>query len=215
MSLTPNNNKSLLNLFELTVEEITKALNCIKIGEVQSFDPSKQTVSVKILHKKTNETNIDVREIEDYSVLPEVPVVIMGGGTSYISFPIQKGDNCLLLFNDFELDGWWVSGEALPSDFPRRHDLSDAIAIVGLNSLTTLIKDYSDVLKINYADYSNIEVGEDIKINNGSINLNGSVRVSENLSTVGELSAGNGASGIVYTGSQTLSFSNGILVSIE
>lgn len=219
MSLTPNNNKSLLNLFELTVEEITKALNCIKIGEVQSFDPSKQTVSVKILHKKTNETNIDVREIEDYSVLPEVPVVIMGGGTSYISFPIQKGDNCLLLFNDFELDGWWVSGEALPSDFPRRHDLSDAIAIVGLNNLTKLIQNYSQFLNLHYSDNSSIIIGENIDINNEQTNISGNLAVNQaivgNTTATAELHSTNGYSGgFSNAAGQTLNVVDGIVISV-
>lgn len=199
MSLTPNNNKSLLNLFELTVDEIMKALNCIKIGVIQSFDPSKQTVSVKILHKKTNETNIDTRELEDYSLLPEVPVVIIGGGGSYISFPIKEGDTCLILFNDFELDNWWVSGESLPSDFPRRHDLSDGIAIVGLNNLTKLIQSYSEFLNLHYSDNSSIIIGNNIDINNGQTNVNGNLTVSGAIvgktTTTSELHDTRGVSG--------------------
>lgn len=164
-----------------------KALNCVKIGEIQSFDPAKQTVSVKVLHKKINETNIDERELEDYSPLAEVPIIIMGGGGTYISHPIKQGDNCLLLFNDFEIDNWWVSGDSLPSDFPRRHDLSDAIAIVGLNNMTKLIQTYSQFLDLHYSGNSNIIIGENIDINNAQTNISGNLTVKQNIIGNGNL----------------------------
>lgn len=219
MSLMPNNNKSLLNLFELAATEIMKTLNCIKIGEIQSFDSEKQTASVQILHKKINETNIDERELKDYSPLSEVPVVIMGGGGTYISHPIKPGDNCLLLFNDFEIDNWWVTGESLPSDFPRRHDLSDAIAIVGLNNMTRLIRAYSPFLDLHYSDNSSIIIGDNIDINNGQTNVSGNLTVNQaivgNTTTTSEIHSTNGASGGFATAdNKSVTVVDGIITSI-
>lgn len=223
MLLTPNNNKSLLNLFELAATEIMNTLHCIKIGEIQSFDSTNQTVSVRILHKKINETNLDERELEDYSILSEVPVVIMGGGGTYISHPIKQGDTCLLLFNDYELDNWWVTGDSLPSDFPRNHDLSDAIALVGLNNMTKLIQTYSQFLDLHYSDNSNIIIGENIDINNAQTNISGNLTVNQAIvgqtTTTSELHDSRGVSGtFTDTGAgatgMSLTITDGIITAI-
>lgn len=223
MSLTPNNNKSLLNLFELAAAEIMKALNCIKIGEIQSFDPATQTASVKIMHKKVNQNNFEERELSDYALLAEVPIVIMGGGGTYISHPIKPGDSCLLFFNDFEIDNWWVSGDVLPSEFARRHDLSDAIAIVGLNNMTKLIQTYSQFLDLHYSDNSNIIIGENIDINNAQTNVSGNLTVNQAIvgktTATAEMHSTNGYSGsFADTGSgasgKTMKIVDGIVVSV-
>lgn len=65
----------------------------------------------------------------------DVPVIFPGGGGYEITFPVKEGDECLLLFSERCIDSWFVSGEPnVPADY-RQHDLSDAIAIVGLKSL--------------------------------------------------------------------------------
>lgn len=219
MSLQPNNNKSLLNLFEEEAATIFRTLNCVKIGEIQSFDTVNQTATIKILHKKVNEYNLETRELEDYSLLEQVPVIVMGGGSSYISYPISPGDNCLILFNDFEIDGWWSTGEALPENFSRRHDLSDAIAIVGLHSLVSLIQNYSPFLNLHYSAESNIIVGEDISINNEQTTISGKLTVEDDITGEGkataELHSTNGATGSFVTVDQkTVTVVDGIITAI-
>ncbi len=220
MSLKPNSNKSLSNVLDESFSVFSRFFHCVKIGEIQSFDKQNQTVSVKILYKGINDYNLQERELVDFPVLEQVPVVVLGGGGTYISYPIKKGDDCVLLFNDYELDGWWSSGEARPSEFPRRHDLSDAIAIVGLNSLVSLIKDYSDFLKIHYSDSSNITVGNTIEITNQTINLNGNSNVSGNETVsgtvTGEVHSTHGASGSFSNAAgQTLTIVDGVITSIS
>ena len=220
MSLTPNNNKSLLNLFEEMTSVIFSTLNCVKIGEIQSFDPATQTASVKILSKKVNEYNLNERELVDYTVLEQVPVVFPKGGSSYISYPVSAGDNCLLLFCDFELDGWWISGEARPSNFPRRHDLSDAIAFVGINSTVSLIQNFSNFLMLYYAANSFIEIGSQINITNSQVNVNGNLTVTQaivgNTTTTSELHSTNGASGsFASADSKTITVVDGIITGIS
>lgn len=223
MSLTPNNNKSLLNLFEEAIVTVFKSLHCIKVGEIQSFNSQNQTVSVKILHKKINEFNTQERELSDYSLLSEVPLVVLGGGGTYITHPIRPGDQCLLLFNDYELDGWWTSGEGRASEFPRRHDLSDAIAIVGLNPLVKALQNYSNFLNLHYSDISSIIIGDSIDINNAQTNVSGKLNVVGDITgqakATAELHSTHGASG-TFTDSgsgasgMTLTIVDGIITAI-
>ena len=185
--ISPNTNKSLTELLSLVSDSISDVMNCIKIGEIVSFNKNNQTVSVKILHKKVNEYYNSSKVLIEYPVLEQVPCVIMGGGNTYISHPISAGDQCVLLFNDYMLDDWKISGQERSPGIPRQHDISDAIAIVGLNALPKAIQNYSDFLDLHYSDNSSIIIGETIEVNNATINLNGDVNVSGNETVAGNM----------------------------
>ena len=45
--------------------------------------------------------------------------------------PIKPGDECLLVFCDTAIDGWWQSGGVQGQIDSRRHDLSDGICLLG------------------------------------------------------------------------------------
>jgi hypothetical protein len=67
-------------------------------------------------------------------LLTDVPIYFPRANGYCITLPIAKGDECLLVFADMCLDGWWQSGGVQDQMETRRHDLSDAIAIVGITS---------------------------------------------------------------------------------
>ena len=234
--INPNTNKSLAEVLDAYFEQFSFILNCVKIGKITSFDKTKQTCNVQILHKPRNEYVLGVNQLLEYPELIDVPVVIMGGGSSYITHPISAGDTCLLLFNDFQKDGWQNSGNKTQAQIQRRHDISDAIAIVGLRATPNAIGGYSDYLDLHYSDNSSIIVGNTIEVNNQNINLNGDVAVSGN-STVGgnetvtgvvsaatisgttisggTISASNGATGsFVSKDNKQITVTNGIITSI-
>ena len=43
-------------------------------------------------------------------ILPDVPVMFFGGGGMTITAPIKPGDECLVIFADRCIDGWWWLG---------------------------------------------------------------------------------------------------------
>lgn len=214
MRIHHNTEKSLTELIDYCFSSFSNALNCIKIGEIVSFDKTKQTANVKILHKQKDDYYHINSKLIEYPLLQEVPCVIMGGGTSYISHPISAGDQCVLLFSDYMIDYWQNTGEARQSDIDRRHDISDAIAIVGLKALPKAIQSYSDFLDLHYSDNSSIIVGDKITLNNALVESSGSMNVTGTL-TAASVIPQDGYSGVVYTGAQVLTFANGILVSVE
>lgn len=181
-----NAEKSLQQVLSKLTNSIKTSIHCVKIGEIISFDKTDQTASVRVLHIMDSNYNTRLEETVEYPVLGKVPVVIMGGGGTYISHPISAGDQCLLLFCDYMIDSWWVSGTAQPSIVPRKHDISDPIAIVGLNATPKAIQDYSDYLKLQYSQESNIIIGDSIDVNNETINLNGNTTNSGTMEVVGD-----------------------------
>lgn len=181
-----NAEKSLQQVLSKLTNSIKTSIHCVKIGEIISFDKTDQTASVRVLHVMDSNYNTRLEETVEYPVLGKVPVVIMGGGGTYISHPISAGDQCLLLFCDYMIDSWWVSGTAQPSIVPRKHDIADPIAIVGLNATPKAIQDYSDYLKLQYSPESNIIIGDSIDVNNETINLNGNTTNSGTMEVVGD-----------------------------
>lgn len=105
-----------------------KRLHTALPGRVLSFDPQWQTASVQPL---IDQVLVDGTRVP-LPVLADVPVQFPRGGGFVLTFPVRPGDECLLLFNERCIDGWWQSGEpSEPLDY-RQHDLSDAVAIMGI-----------------------------------------------------------------------------------
>ena len=80
----------------------------------------------------------------NYPVLSDVPVFFPGSRDSAITWPVSAGDECLLVFADSAIDGWFESGEAEAPASERRHDLSDAFAFVGFRSRPNALESIQD-----------------------------------------------------------------------
>ena len=218
MKFLPNENKNLINLFAEMSANIFSTLNCMKIGKIVSVDKSKQTVDVQIMSKKRVINDTGANELTDYPILTGVPFVVLRGGKSFISLPIDAGDECVLLFNDNELDGWYVSGQSVPDDYDRKHDLSDAVAIVGVGSLVNLIKSYTDFVELHYSDTSKITIGETITVDNPMTTFTGNVNVAQSITAGTSVTAPTLSATTAYTGvfvaapGATLTISNGIVI---
>jgi hypothetical protein len=63
----------------------------------------------------------------------DVPVVWPRGGQAQLHLPLAQGDGVLLLFSERSLAGWLPSGGQVTPDDERLLDLTDAIAVPGLN----------------------------------------------------------------------------------
>lgn len=86
-------------------------------------------------------TDKGVQEM-DYPILENVPVLFLGGGNYALSFPVQKDNECIVLFADSCIDAWWQSGGVQGQIVARMHDLSDGFAIVGFRSRPNVIRDF-------------------------------------------------------------------------
>lgn len=136
--------KDLLDLHEKSVK---LSLNCHALGTIQSFNPATQTVQVSINYLKTQFRQKPNGKLEpeyvDYPLLADVPAIVLTGGNCSLQMPIAKGDTCLVLFNDRDIDSWMHSGQKGPVASSRLHSLSDGIALVGLRPLTNPIDGFN------------------------------------------------------------------------
>lgn len=103
-------------------------------AQVVSFDPDAVTVVVQPTIKATVTGHDGSTAEVALPVLPDVPVVFPRGGGCTLTFPVQAGDECLVVFAARSIDGWWQLGGVQQQTDARSHDLSDGFAILGPQS---------------------------------------------------------------------------------
>ncbi len=115
----------------------------------------------------------------------DVPVSYPGAGNLWMTFPIELGAECLLAFSERAIDFWYeYGGIQLPAIF-RHHDLSDAVAIFGLNSKPNVLPNIAlDGIALRTRDNSKF-----VKVGAAGITILGDVTVTGNLSVVGGVTA--------------------------
>jgi len=121
-------------------QDILSSLHCALPGIVESFDPANQTVSVRPVIRSKRKDGSDV----PMPLIRDVPVFFPGSRESALTFPIYPGDECLLIFADACIDGWFSTGTATQPPSGREHDWSDAFAFVGFRSKPNVLQNFPD-----------------------------------------------------------------------
>lgn len=151
---------------------------------IQDFNPDAQTVTVQIALRELIKKEDGSKEWITISPLLDVPIVIPHSGGYSITMPVNKGDECLVIFSDMCIDAWFSYGGIQNQLELRRHDLSDGFAILGVWSQPNKIENYS----INSCQLRNrkgtayVELkGDDINIVGNTVNI---TETSKNIKEV-------------------------------
>lgn len=133
----------------VTLNDATKAVVNYRLnnlhtalpGSIISYDFSTQKASIQPLLNKvwtagSNSTpandNAANKLTTPMPVLNNVPVIFPRSGGAGLTFPVNSGDTCLLIFVERSMDLWKSVGGQVSPDDNRKFDLSDAVAIMGL-----------------------------------------------------------------------------------
>jgi hypothetical protein len=137
-------------------------------GIVQSFDPVEQTVTVQpAIRERVRDSDGNMQYV-DLPLLLDVPVVFPRAGGFVLTMPVNPGDECLVVFADMCIDAWWSNSGVQNQIEKRRHDLSDAFAILGTWSQPRVVSGYSsDSAQLRTEDGQTC-----IALKNGEISLN-------------------------------------------
>lgn len=207
------NPPELTDLLKELKQEVFKELNCVNIGRIESFDGTEHTATVKLMIDRVKEVKPNGEKvIQPRPLCLRCPAFMLFGGSAYMTFPISQGDECIVLFNDRQIDTWFLTGEQNPPQTGRTHDLSDAIALVGLRSLGNSIASYletgiridSGTAKIDITD-DQIDSTAAEFIHTGNMQVTGNDTITGNMSaggtitSTGVMTAGNGATGTFTT----------------
>lgn len=154
---------------------------------VQSVDFSKMTLTCQIAIKGRMQNPDSTVSSVNISLLHDVPIVFPSAGGFTLTFPIDAGDEVLVVFASRCIDSWWQTGgyENEPMEY-RMHDLSDGFAIPGPKSQPKKISAISStsVQLRNDAGTTYIEIDA-----SGNLNLVGNITMTGNLQVTGNIGA--------------------------
>lgn len=141
---------TLADLLDQLKKDILLSFNCHHIATIQSFNPGSDskapTVTATVNYKKTffnlQANGQYAAQLVDYPLLVDMPVFILGGGAAALTMPIKPGDECMIAFNDRDLDNWFASGLPGAVATNRLHSFADGVAFIGVRSNLHPIADY-------------------------------------------------------------------------
>jgi len=145
-------------------------------GIIQSFDAVTQTATVQVAIREKIRGNDLLEQWVNIPLLLDVPIVLPRAGNFVLTMPVKKGDECLIVFSDMCIDAWFSNSGVQNQIEKRRHDLSDAFAVIGCWSQPNKISNYStNSTQLRTKDgNSYIEVKDDqINIVANSVTING------------------------------------------
>ncbi|WCM21353.1 hypothetical protein NDK50_07870 [Paraburkholderia bryophila] len=112
-------------------------------GVIESFSPGAITCVVQPSIKAQVSAANGSTQWVALPLLLDCPVVFPRGGGCTLTFPVAKGDECLVVFSSRCIDAWWTAGGVQVQSEFRMHDLSDGFAIPGPFSQATKIANIS------------------------------------------------------------------------
>lgn len=169
-------------IYENLIREALFRTRCCIPCIVQSYNSENNTIEAQpaIRERMINEDN--TIQYLNLPLLVNVPVVFMSTQKASIQFPLEKGDECLVVFSDLSIDNFWQSGGVQNPVEVRRHDLSDGIAIPCCLSIPKK-KEFFNGMLIKYGDTKVEMDGSELTIagDAGEITLSQLVRLMRHV----------------------------------
>jgi len=124
---------TLTDVIKAAMEAVSTEMRVCVPAKVIRYDFKKQLVDAQPYLKSKYLDG----EAPDPPIIYNVPLAIPRAGDAFISLPLKKDQNVLLIFSDQSLEKWLSSGKILDPQDARRHHISDAIAIPGCYPFST------------------------------------------------------------------------------
>ena len=174
---------------EDTARAVVNEVHTAMPGEIISFDAGSGVATVKPSGKFVTS---DGKEL-DYPVITEAPVAFpfcQSAGVG-IAFPVKKGDSCIIIISEVELDAWRSGAE---SEGSLRFDLTSAMVIPGLldgGSDLAAKASANNAVMIGGGDVEVSVSGDGVMVDTGSTRFeisDSGVSISGNLKVNGSIS---------------------------
>ena len=196
-----NNIANLSSVINKGISEYLKDVHTSLPGIIEEFDPETQLAKVQPAIKRKFITRDGDREFITPVNLPlliNVPVIFPSGGGFQLTFPVAKGDECLLSFCERSIDNWHNRGGVREPLGKRFFSLSDATALVGLNSTPNKISNFNPTdAELRSSDGAvrvtiksdKIEVAAPNIEHIGNVKITGNLEVTESAAFTSEITS--------------------------
>ena len=185
--------------------EYLKDVHTALPGVIESFDAGEQLAKVRPAIKrvfKTSDGEAVTTTPQELPLLINVPVIFPAGNGWHLTFPVTKGDECLIIFCERSIEGWRNDGGVVEPSAKRFHALNDAVAIMGLHSKPQKISDYSESAIELRTTGNKISIAEGLTTLKGNVKIEGNVEINGNTTQQGNVST---TGNVATTGNSTVS----------
>jgi len=140
-------------MIETAMDSLSRSLRVAVPAIVEAFDPETQTVTCTPTFRQHFIDEDGIEQVQNLPKIANIPICIPEAKGFSVTLPISKGDEVILLICDRALDGWFEQGGIQNQSTLRLHNLSDAVAIIGINSKPNTIQNYStDKIQVRNID---------------------------------------------------------------
>ena len=160
----PTSSPTLMTVLQHVIADALSGVHTAFPAQIEKYDFTTAKADVKPLISAVYPDGSNM----ELPIIPNVPIVWPRTSLGSLSFPLQRGDGCLIVCAERSIDDWLIlAGQNVPTD-PRTFDLNDAIAIPGLYSFANQTKiTGNNKFEIHYKEQQ-ITIDE-----NGTISLGG------------------------------------------
>lgn len=199
-------------------------------GTILTYNPTAMTCEVKLAIKARRTQPLDdpayrniqkgaqvTTDLVEYPKLMDCPVVFPQGGGAVLTFPLNPGDECLVVFASRGIDFWWQNGAANGPQIPagaRMHHLSDGFVIPGPFSQprTPSNTNSGRLPSSDLVELRSVDGSQSLAFNPKS----GAVSITGSLNVAASGIFGNGVSGSFTTPTgQTVTVQSGLITNIS
>ena len=126
--IDPANNYSLVGVVNFAFQKMMQSMNNMLPAQVTAYDRETNRVSVQIM---INLVTTDEQQIPRPHLV-NIPVLILGGGTFSISFPLEVGDLGWILANDRDISLFLQTYNQTAPNTDRMNNFADGMFIPDL-----------------------------------------------------------------------------------
>lgn len=182
--------QELTSEIEQTAKAVVNEIHTALPGEIVSYNAGAGTATVKPIGKYVTS---DEKEL-DYPTITDAPVCFpfcQNAGVG-IFFPVKKGDSCIIIISEVELDAWRSGAE---SEGSLRFDLTSAMVIPGLLDGGSGVSERAskeNAVIVTAGDTTLTVSGDGCKVDTGLTVLSvddGGVKIKGNLTVTGDVKA--------------------------
>lgn len=123
---------SQVEIIDLMQKKISSSIRVAMPAIIESYDYKTCKASIKIDMQELYHDDTAL----DYPVISNVPVIFTRSGGASLTMPVTRGDTCLVMFLDRNINSWLLGSSRQKPQSTRMHHLNDAVAIMGLSPFT-------------------------------------------------------------------------------
>lgn len=153
---------------------VAKDMKCHRVGKIIAFNSDDLTCTVRLFDKLTS-----YGTEENYVDFPDLPLLIQGTDTKHITFGDIVGSECIIHYNDTDIDNWFETGEIYLPNSARRHSFSDGFVELRPFNKTAVFTYYTGGIEIKNGN-TVIHINDDnsITIEGADVTITGNLTVS-------------------------------------